>query len=577
MRKAFLPLLVSACAWGQAVVAPQPITPPPPGGPGAVPAAVASDPSQLAIIEGKALHVSTGEPLRKVNLSMMAVTTAAGPRRQYAVTSDAEGKFKIAGIEPGRYTLTATRFGFARQVYGSRGGFGQGTNITLAPAQKMTDIVFKLTPQGVIMGRILDEDGDPINQVFVQVNRLRFQAGKRQMTPMSGAQTNDIGEFRVAGLMPGRYFLSATNRSGMFMEAAVNTQPAPEEAYGTVYYPGVVDPAGAVSIDIQPGAEVRGADLRMIKQRVIRIRGRLENAARQQTMIQLLPKTMDISTMMDRSMTTARPDGVFEFRNIRPGSYVVIAQVHDGDFRGFARAPVEAGDRHIDNLVLTMQPAFSINGRLRMEGQAPPATGQPAAAAPSIRVNLRPFDPNQMISFGGGSGLVRDDGTFILQGVVGDLYQIDAYGLPDGAYVKSARMGEQDVLEKGLDLTAGGAGGAIEIVASLDGGQVSGTVVNDKDEPVTSATVTLVPAVGRARVLQSYKQANTDQSGSFVIRGVSPGDYKVFAWEEVDPMAWRDPEYVKPFEAKGKAVTIRERGFENVRLKWIPNDPERPQ
>jgi hypothetical protein len=584
MYRLALPILVSACAWGQ-VPPPPPLPPAPPAGvtdaPGRIgapagAAAVPTDPSQLATIEGKAVHISTGEPLRKVNLSLMGIMTApGGQRRQYAATTDAEGKFKIADIEPGRYVFAATRFGFARQTYGSRGGSGQGTNLTLAPAQKITDIVFKLTPQGVIMGRVVDEDGDPIPQVLVQTNRLRFLGGRRQMTPMGGSQSNDIGEFRIAGLMPGRYFLSATNRSGMFPDPTISSQPPAEEAYGTVYYPGAIDPAGAVAIDIQPGSEVRGADIRMVKQRVVRLRGRLENAGRQQTMIQLLPKVMDITTMMDRNMTMARPDGSFEMRSVRPGSYVLLAQVQDGDFRGFARLPVEVGDRHIDNLVMTVQPAFSINGRFRLEGQPQQQTQGQQSAAPAVRINLRPFDPNQMISFGGGSGAVRDDGSFSLQSVVGDIYQVDAFGIPDGAYIKSARLGDLDVLEKGLDLTGGGAGGVLEIVASMDGGQISGMVVNDKDETVTTAVVTLVPASGRARLQQYYKQANTDQSGSFVIRGLAPGDYRIFAWEEVDPMAWRDPEYVKPFEAKGKAVTIREKGFENVRLKWIPNDPDR--
>ena len=39
-----------------------------------------------------------------------------------------------------------------------------------------------------------------------------------------------------------------------------------------------------------------------------------------------------------------------------------------------------------------------------------------------------------------------------------------------------------------------------------------------------------------------FKTAATDQDGHFTMRGLPPGPYKIFAWEELDPFAYFDPE-----------------------------------
>jgi hypothetical protein len=108
-----------------------------------------------AAIEGQVLNGVTGEPLKKAVLTLQII----GIRGQPMVTvTDASGQFAIQNIDPGRYLLSAERNGFVRQSYGSRSPNRPGTTLTIERGQRVADIVIKLMPQGVITGRILDED-----------------------------------------------------------------------------------------------------------------------------------------------------------------------------------------------------------------------------------------------------------------------------------------------------------------------------------------------------------------------------------------------------------------------------------
>ena len=126
-------------------------------------------------------------------------------------STDSAGQFAITGIAPGKYRLSAERSGFINTQYGARGPNKPGTLLTLEPGQKSSDLAMRLTPQGVIAGRVLDEDGEPVANVDVQVLRQQYMQGRKQMARTGGATTNDLGEYRVFGLPPGRYFVSANS------------------------------------------------------------------------------------------------------------------------------------------------------------------------------------------------------------------------------------------------------------------------------------------------------------------------------------------------------------------------------
>jgi len=129
-----------------------------------------------ARLEGHVLSQTTGEPLRKANLHLaMLQRLGVGPANsqmpRYVVSSDAGGKFAFEDVEAGRYSLSADRAGYVRQNYGARAANSGGTNLTLDSGQEIKGIVLKLVPQGVISGRVVDEDGDPMGSGFVELYR----------------------------------------------------------------------------------------------------------------------------------------------------------------------------------------------------------------------------------------------------------------------------------------------------------------------------------------------------------------------------------------------------------------------
>src|SRR5262245_43478097 len=130
---------------------------------------------ELCKIEGRVINSAGGEPLRRVTLTLHS---AVARRASAAAVTNGEGHFLLEDIEPDTYRLSADRAGFLGQEYGARSWSSPGTPISLSAGQHLKDLEFKLTPQGVITGRVLDEEGEPVKGVGVIAFR-RKQRGTR--------------------------------------------------------------------------------------------------------------------------------------------------------------------------------------------------------------------------------------------------------------------------------------------------------------------------------------------------------------------------------------------------------------
>jgi hypothetical protein len=173
---------------------------------------------------------------------------------------------------------------------------------------------------------------------------------------------------------------------------------------------------------------------------------------------------------------------------------------------------------------------------------------------------------------GGGAGPVKNDQTFKLTNLSRDAYDINVFGLPDGFYLKAIRLGQQDVTESGVDFTQGVSAEQLTVVINPNGGQIDGAVQNAKGDSAVGATVTLIPDAEHRSISWLNKTANTDQNGHFTIKGVRPGEYKVYAWEDIEQGAQQDPGFMKPHESAGEAVSVKESSHETVQLKLIPSE-----
>jgi hypothetical protein len=536
-------------------------------------------------LEGRVVHAKTGEPVRRVNLTlrpfgtpgmvggMIGPTGPMAPAAPYAATTDAEGKFRIENVEPGSYRMMAERQGFVRQEYGARQSLMMGTTIKVAPGQELKGLDFKLTPQAVITGRVVDEEGEPLARVQIQVMRQRYFRGRRQLMPQGGGMTIDTGEFRIADLGPGRYWLSASYRGRMMMfgEApARNTGDKPEEEYVTTYYPNAVDPQGARHIDVVAGQEIHGMDMRMQKARVYRIRGKVTAPAPLRNVrLALLPRdnVMFFRFMMGGG-AMVREDGTFEIGGVQPGSYYVAVLPMQGGQTPVGKVLVDVTQQNVENVLLTLTNGVSLTGSIRVDGdveQLEQAQGKKLTFG-SVRVQLTLMEG---MPFGTPAASAKEDGTFVLENVSPDKYRIMAFGLPQGVWVKSIRAGDREVLDDGLDM-GGGVPGPVLITLGVGVGQISGMVQDVKQQPAAGSLVTLLPDPLKEERNDLYRMTTADQNGQFTMQGIPPGEYKLIAWEDVDPGAYMDPEFLKPHESRAQRITVQANSPQQVSLTQIP-------
>jgi len=520
-------------------------------------------------IAGSVVKATTGEPIKRAGIYLQK---SDDPRSGYSAHTDAAGRFAIDEIEPGRYNLRVEHTGYASQSYGETSAESRGAVLTLIPGRKMQDLLFRLTPWAVISGRISDEEGDPIPEVTVQAMRYVVYQGRRMLQGMNEAQTNDLGEFRLYGLTKGRYFVSAQPRGeweSSRTAASGNDASAENTGYAPVYYPGTPDAARAAHVDVATGQDVPGVDFTLIPIHTFRIRGHIFDATlgqpAKECYVNLMHRDPNMTGFLGQQAGTSCNKGMFEFASVPPGSYYVSAMTFGPGKRLSAHAPVEVDNKDVNDVSLTFTNGINLAGRIVVEGHEPLDFSE---------VRLLLTDPEQILN--GARAVVKSDGTFTIENLQDGNYDIRVPGVEFGFlpnfYTKDALANGESVLEKGLAIAQGSTRGSLEIVLSSEGARIDGTVTDENDLPAAGAVVALVPEEAQRKQFRLYKNATTDQYGKFILRGIAPGKYKLFAWKEVENNAWQDPDFLKPSEDQGTEITAEKNGHISVQLKFIPTD-----
>ena len=518
---------------------------------------------EFSAIEGRVIDSVTGRPVGKAALLLMRTDSAQSRdnwTRSYSASSDSTGKFAIQNIEPGQYRLRASRNGFLTTEYGAHKSRPSGTVLDLERPQQLKDVVLPLTPHGVITGRVLDADSDPLDGAQVQLLQSLYVNVKKVLSTTHTGYTNDLGEYRFPNLVAGRYWIYAEDFKGLAPSSAA------QEDYVPVYYPGATDAVGAIPLSVTAGAEVR-ADMMLRKARTATVKGKV---------LVSLPGAVGIPMVLvgrqvghdNRPASTFRTLGArvnaageFEIRNLTPGTYRITPQVSRQGRGYYSEITVDVAGTDIEGLVVTIDSGVSLAGVIRVDGER---------AQDLHKAKLR-------LLHGGVEALyefkMAEDGSFTIENLRPNRYEIAVTGLPDGFYVKSVRAGDADVTYSGLDVT-GGAPGHVDILVSAKAGLISGVAQNpNNNRPAPGATVVLVPKEKERREISTlYQQATTDQYGRFRFKNVVPGEYKVYAWEDVQSTAWMDPDFIKPVEDKGEPVSVGESTETNVQVKLILAD-----
>jgi hypothetical protein len=505
----------------------------------------------IATVDGSVFNKMSGAPIKNAHVIYIRTSSDTGAS-PVSTDTDLEGHFSLQ-LVPGTYRLWVERNGFARQVYGALSPAGEGTDLTLAPGQQLHQVAFRLVPLGVIAGRVVDEDGEPLQGVGIQALRFSYANGRRQLVSVSGTSSNDRGEYRIFGLPAARYLLRASMpgspMSRPFESGAL--VPEAQDFYAPVYFPGAVDLDSASPISLAEGAELADVDFRMRKVHAVTVRGHLVSPSGKfsssQIEVVLAHNDSNFASFIDRVSAFVDPaSGKFEVHGVSPGSYILVAsQLLAGRSLG-GRVPVEINPSSPpEDVALPLTPAFEIAGSVEVEG---------ATRGTLQNLSIR-LSPSEGLALGPEpSSKVGSDGSIRLAGVTPGLWSLSVEPLPQGLWIKTESLGNSDGVAGEVNVSESGRG-QLRVVLASNGAQISGTV--GKEGQPCRATVALAPAAPELRSSRNlYRVTNTSGQGLFVLRNVPPGTYKLFAFQEIEPFEWLDPELQKTVEGAAELITV---------------------
>jgi protocatechuate 3,4-dioxygenase beta subunit len=519
--------------------------------------------------------------------------------------TDAEGRFEFRDLPAGQFNLSAMKSGFVSVQYGQTRPYESGKTIDLADAQALDKADIAMPRGSVITGRILDEFGEPVADAMVTAMRSAWTNGRRRLQPSGRfGQTNDLGQYRIYGLAPGDYYVSATlpGAGGDFAmmdmmaarAAAAGAPPmsprAPTSGYAPTYFPGTANSAEAQRIPVAVGQEAQNTDFALLPVRLARISGTVINSDGKPvegTMVNATSRAGESGMFAMPNIAPTDKNGNFTFANLAPGDYVLqtrgmqITITDTGDNMMFtarmggpdaAGAELESGSlpvtvtgEDLSNLVILTAKGARASGHLTFEG------GKPAGVS-GIRISAAAadsFDSPMMMMGPGGSVNVKADGTFELRGLSGTR-SVRAANLPPGWMLKSVRVNGDDVTDTGIEFKPGEAVTGLEVVVTSKVTEVAGTVKAANGDAAKDYTVVVFPDDPQRWTLPSNRYifgARPDQDGRFQIKSVPAGSYLAIATEYIAQGEWNDPEVLERLKAKATRFSLGEGEMKRLDLK----------
>ena len=523
-------------------------------------------------IQGRVTTSDTGAPIRgaEVRLSMEG-------RFSRLVTTNAEGRYELRNLPAGAYKLTVSKTGFISLEFGQRRPFETASTITLREGEAAAGNV-ALIRGGAIFGRVLDADGEPSVGTRVQVLRVRSESGRRRLLAVgAGDQTDDTGAYRVYGLPPGEYYVSASTG----LVDAVKRDPP-------VYYPGTWNFAEAQPITLGAGAQA-SADFQITDTtRAASITGIVVNssgAPAPGAMINLLSENVSQNPGTPSSLNLhadAAPDGTFTIQNVPPGPYQLTAQLQMQPFE-FVTPPKDAPDAAQRSaalreemlnrmpetasmpLVVTSEGVSGITlstkrgGRVTGRFVADTGVVRPLPTGLIARLRSSSAGGMQMTMNGG-----NDTGDFQLAGISGPT-RMEVDGVPDGWAVKAVLVDGEDVTDEPFDLT--GKTGTLRIVMTDRVTSLTGTVQSNAEIRDHNVVVFADDSAKWTAPSRFVRTTRADAQGRFQIRGLPPGErYLVAALDYLEDGGEQDRQLLERLRTRATSVTLGEGEQRSIQL-----------
>jgi|GEM_PF-2317489 len=505
--------------------------------------------SGAAELRGRVLDALDGRPLPSVHIQLRAAeSTGQGSEAR----SGADGTYRMVDIEPGEYSVT-----FSKPGYEARGR--RTESVSIAAENERVSRQLRLRPSAAVAGRVVDPWGDPAPGVAIQLRQWRSSGGIRQMQPLHAARTDDLGQFRLYDLPPGRYFLMAIPPPATAGASDAYYEMTPQ------YFPGVESAAAAGAITLDWGTVFEQAEIEL-------------EAAPDTVLVgsAALPEggpCRDCQVMLEAGdsgfQTGVRPNEAGEFRifGLPPGEYRALVR-RRGNGVAFDQV-TQLRDRPAQ-LALQLSHGATIHGTLLLEdppeedpeeesGGLPGRLGRGRYRGRGVQLTrIPPLSGERYDSQG------EAENEFTVVGVPVGEYLVAPFEMPRGGYAAEALADGAPLPDWRLRVDPGRTDIELIVRVAFDGGRVAGKVGGDAVGPLDGLTVVLLPAdYGGAQGYERYAQVNR-QDGTFEFEGAPPGEYALGAVRREMRADWASVDQRAQFYDRGRAVRIAPRSSRQV-------------
>ena len=540
-----------------------------------------------ARIQGRVVNADTGAVVR------MATIRLTSPDMAGATTStDTNGRFEFTELPAGRYSIRVSKGGFATTVFGPPAG--ASGSIVLQEGQRYDRGDLRLPRGGVLTGRVLDAFGEPVTEAGVNAFRAEhIQPGVRRLSASRGVQTNDLGDFRIYGLAPGKYYVGASLRAvppvmlGEGGGAPPRIVPS-SDGVATTFFPGTAIASDARLLTVEAGKETPGVDIVLQTVRLARLSGTVVDSRGRPSpnVIVWLNAARGDGALIPSGgafdVVEVDAGGRFSLPNIAPGDYRldVVSKTRleaiansgstgvgisgSGPVQEFASVPVTVNGENLDGMMVQTTAGVRMTGRLRVEGES----FSPDVLA-KVNVNVSPLLQGTGISgtLLVAGGQTQPDGTFEVRGMTGSRL-VRVYGLPSSAALKSVRANGIDITDDGLEIGQADVSD-VEIVVTTTPTKVTGSVTDGAGTAVRDYVVVIFPEDKRrwtAPMNRFVVSAKPGADGAFTVTALPPGNYLAVALLSADAGEWAEPDNLDRLRAKATPFTLADRENKNLVL-----------